>query len=119
MSIGEDVGWIFLSRDVHKCSKRCLDSSKEGTLSIALLVLFRITQNALHCPRHESSSLIFFTERVVGITLLQIGLKILSMTVTLDLLHEFANTEFFGLFDNCLWQSRHPEVDVYLLEMGD
>ena len=37
--------------------------------------------------------------------------------MTLDLLHEFANTEILGLFHNCMWQSRHPEVDVYLLEL--
>ena len=41
------------------------------------------------------------------------------MRVTLDLLHEFANTEIFGLFHNCMWQSRHPEVDVYFLELVD
>ena len=50
--------------------------------------------------------------------MLQIGLKSLSMRVTLDLLHEFANTEIFRLFHNCMWQSRHLEVDVYLLELG-
>ena len=27
--------------------------------------------------------------------------------MTLDLLHEFANTEIFCLFHNCMWQSRH------------
>ena len=60
IAIGEDVGWIhFLSRDVHKCNKLFLDSNKEGILSIALLEFFRITQIALHCPCHESSSLIF------------------------------------------------------------
>ena len=59
----------------------------------------------------------FFTEWVVGTTLLQIGLKRLSMRVTLDLLHEFANTEVFGLFHNCMWQSRHSEVDVYFLTL--
>ena len=32
------------------------------------------------------------------------GLKRLSMKMTLDLLHEFANTEIFGLFHNCMWQ---------------
>ena len=37
IAIGEDVGWIhFLSRDAHKCSERCLNSTKEGILSIAL-----------------------------------------------------------------------------------
>ena len=39
-----------------------------------------------------------FTKWVVGIILLQIVLKRLSMKVTLDLLHEFANTEIFDLF---------------------
>ena len=32
--------------------------------------------------------------------------------------HELTNTRIFGLFHNCMWQSRHPEVDVYLLELG-
>ena len=37
IAIGEDVGWIhFLSRDVHKCNKLFLGSSKEGILCIAL-----------------------------------------------------------------------------------
>ena len=39
------------------------------------------------------------------------------MRVTLDLLHEFANTEVFGLFHSCMWQSRHSEVDVYFLTL--
>ena len=56
----EYVGWIdFLSRDAHKCSKKCLDSNKEGILSIALKKLSRVTQIALHWPCLESSSLIF------------------------------------------------------------
>ena len=49
----------------------------------------------------------------MGIALLLFGLTRLSMRVTLDLLHEFANTEVFGFFHNCMWQSRDPEVDVY------
>ena len=60
IAIGEYVGWIyFLSRDVHKCSKLCLDFNKQGILSTALWELFRITRIALHCPCHESPSLIF------------------------------------------------------------
>ena len=39
------------------------------------------------------------------------------MRMTLDLLHEFANTEVFCLFHNCMWHSRHPEVDVYFLAL--
>ena len=35
--------------------------------------------------------------------------------MNLDLLHKFANTEIFCLFHNCMWQSRHPEINVYLL----
>ena len=59
----------------------------------------------------------FVTGWVVGVILLQIGLKCLSMRMTLDLLHEFANTEVFCLFHNCMWQSRHSEVDVYFLAL--
>ena len=40
----------------------------------------------------------FITKWVVGITLLQIGLKRLSMRVALDLLHQFTNTEVFACF---------------------
>ena len=39
------------------------------------------------------------------------------MRVTLDLLDEFANTKVFCLFHNCMWQSRHSEVDVYFLTL--
>ena len=54
------LGWLhFHSRDARKCNKQCLDSSEEGILCIALWNCFRITQIALYCPCHESSSLIF------------------------------------------------------------
>ena len=39
------------------------------------------------------------------------------MRMTLDLLHEFANTEVFCLFHKCMWQSRHSEVSVYFLAL--
>ena len=48
----------------------------------------------------------------------KIGLKILSMRITVDLLHEFTNTRIFGLCHNCMWQSGHPGIDVYVLELG-
>ena len=35
------------------------------------------------------------------------------MRMTLDLLHEFANTEVLYLFHNCMWQSRLSEIYVY------
>ena len=80
-SVNTSAGFLFLSRDVHKCSKLCLDSNKEGILSIALWELFRITQKAL-LPTHVTNHLLWlFTKLVVGITLMQIGLKILSMRV--------------------------------------
>ena len=41
----------------------------------------------------------------------------MSMRMTLDLLHEFANTEVFCLFHNCMWQSRHSEVNVSFLAL--
>ena len=31
--------------------------------------------------------------------------------------YEFTNTRNFCLFHNCMWQSRHPEVDVYFLTL--
>ena len=40
------------------------------------------------------------------------------MRMTLDLLHEFANTEVFCWFHHCMWQSRHPEVDVYVFALN-
>ena len=53
----------------------------------------------------------------MGVILLQIGLKCLSMMMTLDLLHEFANTEVVCLFHNCMWQSRHSEINVNFLAL--
>ena len=41
-----------------------------------------------------------FTKWVVGIILFLIGLKILSMRVILDLLHDFTNTRIFSLCHN-------------------
>ena len=38
------------------------------------------------------------------------------MRVILDLLHELTNTRIFGLFHNCMWQSRYSEVNVHLFE---
>ena len=37
--------------------------------------------------------------------------------MTLDRLHEFGNTKMSCLFHNCMWQSRHSEVDVYVLAL--
>ena len=48
---------------------------------------------------------------------LWIGLKILAMRVTADLLHEFTNTRIFGLFHNCMWQSSPSKIGVHLLEL--
>ena len=61
----------------------------------------------------------FFTKLVVDVILLQIGLKCFSMRMTLDLLHEYANTEVSCLFHNCMWQSRHSEVNVYFLALRE
>ena len=41
------------------------------------------------------------------------------MRMTLDLLHEFANTEVFCLFHNCTWQSRYSDINVYFLALFD
>ena len=48
---------------------------------------------------------------------MEVGLKCFSMRMTLDLLDEFANTEVFCLFHNCMWQARHSEFKVYFLEL--
>ena len=60
----------------------------------------------LHIAQFTNHLFRSVTEWVVDVILLQIGLKCLSMRMTLDLLHEFANTEVFCLFHNCMWQSR-------------
>ena len=61
---------------------------------------------------HFTNHLLWFvTDWVVGVVLLQIGLKCVSMRMTL------ANTEVFCLFHNCMWQSRHSEVNVYFLAL--
>ena len=54
-------------------------------------------------------------EWVADVTLLQIGLKRLSMRVTLDHLDELLNAEIFCFLHNCMWQSWHSEVNVYIL----
>ena len=85
----------FQPRDVHKCNRSLLDSNKEGILSIVLLELFRITRITLHCPFHEYRFRIV-TEWVVDVILLQVGLKCLSMRMTLDLLHTSSRTRKFS-----------------------
>ena len=80
---------------------------------------FQYERHSLHCVlgfvSHNSNSstlpmslIIFldFTKWVVGIILLKIGLKILSMRMVLDLLHELTNTRIFSLFHNWMWQAR-------------
>ena len=42
-------------------------------------------------------------------------LKCPSMTETLDLHYEFANTKNFCLFHNCMWHSTHSEINVHFL----
>ena len=51
----------------------------------------------LYIAHFTNHRLRFVTEWVVGVILLQIGLKCVSMRMTLDLLHEFANAEVFLL----------------------
>ena len=116
VAIGENVDWIrFQPKDVHMCNRSLLDSNKEGILSIVLLELFRITRITLHCPCHESS---LSNRHWMGcrLFLLQIGLKYFSMRMTLDLLHEFANTE---VFCNWMWESRHSEINVDFLALRE
>ena len=73
------LDWFSPKEMSTSAVKRCLYSNKEGILSIALWELSRITQIALHCRMSRIIFLWFFTEWVVGTTLLQIGLKCLSM----------------------------------------
>ena len=81
-------------------------------LSILPFDLSRTTQIASNCPCHESSLLILH-QIVVD------RLEALVDEVTLDLLHELTNTRTLGLFHNCMWQSRHFEVDVYFLTLRE
>ena len=37
------------------------------------------------------------------------------MRIIFDLLHKLLNSEMFCLFHNCVWQSRHSEINVVLL----
>ena len=91
-----------------------LDSNKEGILDIAPLELFRITQIALHYPFHESSSLIFH----------EMGCSHYFVVDRLeDLVDEggsrsSARVREHGSFRlvSSMWQSRHSEVDVHLVE---
>ena len=63
MSIEWRLGWLhFLARDARKCNKRCLDSSKEGILCIALWDLPRQIATAL-----PMSLIIFFDFSLNGL----------------------------------------------------
>ena len=83
------------------------------------LTLGIVSHNSKNSTLHHFTNhrLRIVTEWVVDVILVQIGLKCFSMKMTLDLLHEFANTEIFCLFHNCMWQSRHSEVNVYFLAL--
>ena len=84
VAIGEDVGWIYcLARDVHKWNKPFLDSNKEGILSVALFGMVPHNSNNSSLPISRIITFWFFTEWVVGVILLQIGLKCSSMRMTL------------------------------------
>ena len=73
----------------------------------------------LYIAHFTNHRLRFVTKWVVGVILLQLGLKCFSMRMTLDLLHELANAEIFCLFHTCMWQSRHSEVNVNFLELSE
>ena len=106
-----------LFQDVLKCNRLFLDSNREDIENIALSELFRITRTTLHDPFHESSLEIrhkMGCRRYFAASRLEV---LLSMRMTLDLLHELANTEVFCLFHNSMWQSRHSEVNVYFLAL--
>ena len=79
---------------------------------MALSELFRRIQITLHCPFQESSS---WTFHYMGCRRYFAASRLECLSI--DLLHEFANTEVFCLFHNCMWQSRHSEVNVYFLEL--
>ena len=89
-------------------------NATDNSLNNALSELFRMARTTLHCP--ESSSLIFHS----------MGYRHYFVADRLeDLVDEgdsrsssLFNLEVFCLFLNCMWQSRHLEVDVYLLELG-
>ena len=101
----ETFFWIrFQPRTVRKCSRSLLDSNREDILSIALSELFRMTRRTLHCPFHESLLLILHW---MGCRCYFAASR---LELLLDLLHEFANTEVFCFFHNCLWQTSLKSV---------
>ena len=73
-----------------------------STLPISRIIAFELLLNGL-----------------VDVILLQVGLKCFSMRMTFDLLDELLNAEVFCVFHNCMWQSRHSEVNVYFLELRE
>ena len=99
------LGWLhFLSRDAHKCNRRCLDSSTIGTLCLRLRV--RLEQfKQLYVAHVLNHFLGRHAERVVGFVLLKISLKRLSVRVVLDLLDQFMNTRVLSLFHNRMWRT--------------
>ena len=109
---GEHPVLVYKTFDWIKCIRSLLDSNTEGIRSIALLELFRITRITLHCPLHESS---LSNCCWMGCRLFccKSAWSASRMNMILDLFHEFENTEVFYLFHNCMWHSRHSEVNVY------
>ena len=106
------AGFTFL----QEMSTSAIDNSLIPILSIALLELFRITRTTLHCPFHESSLLIlhwtgcrrYFVANRLEV-LVDEGDSLSSSRV-----REHGN---FLLVHNCMWQSRHSEVNVYFLAL--
>ena len=118
IAIDENVGWIhFLSRDVHKCNRLFLDSNTERILGIALLEFSRIDWNSFAL---SMSWIIFFDFSLNGMQALlcwKSAWECLSMRSGSRSSSGVREHEIVCLFHNCMWQSRHCEVDVCFLAL--
>ena len=92
--------------------------NKEMSTSAIDHSLIPTRRHSEHCTfgivSHNSNNFKLPISRIIAF---ESSLKCFSMKMTLDLIHEFSNSEVFCLFHNCMWQSRHSEVNVYFFAL--
>ena len=104
-----------LSRAACKCSLRCLESSKEGILCIALWELSHITQIVLHCPCPLSSSLTFHW-RLQALFCCGSSWRACQWGWFSIFFTSSRTREFSACCHSFMWQSRCSEVNVDLVD---
>ena len=110
------TGFAFFQELFTSAIDDSMTPIKKGIRSIALLELFGITRITLHCPFHESS---LSNRHWMGCRRYFAANR---LEVLLDEDDSRSSSrvrehEVLCLFHNCMWQSRHSEVNVYLLAL--